>query len=84
MDQTSAFPWDVITEKLVGSKVIITRQSVYFYEELIIPLVEQNCQDLAHIIERKLARYHYREPGWKGSFKRFDRKYLQGNLAKFN
>jgi len=82
LGQAHAFSQTEITEELIQSKVKLTKVSVHFYEELITPLLEIGRQDLAHIIENKILMFYDREPGWKGKIKRFDRKYLKGNLFR--
>lgn len=79
LDQTHAFPRQDVSAEEVKSPDRIT---VPFYKELLAPLAERNRHDLVHAIERGLAEYYDREPGIKASIKRFDRKYLGGNLKK--
>ena len=58
-------------------------QNVCEFVDLIAPLTEIGRDDLARAIEHNIAIYLDREPGLKGWAKRFDRKYLHGNLAGF-
>jgi len=84
LDRTRVFPPFEITEQLLSSTVKIREEyDVGAYGELITPLEDIGRRDLARILKGKIARYYDREPGWKGKVKRFDRRYLQGNLARF-
>lgn len=81
LKQSSSFP-NEISEELVRSKISIREGSEYFYEELLSPLQESGHQNLANIIQRKLYRHYDNEPGWRGKFKRFNRKYFNGRLIR--
>ena len=78
-----AFPADNISEEQVDSTVHLYSNQQMYYPQLVTPLREAGRPDLARAIERKMAIYFDREPGLKGWAKRFDRKYLHGNLAGF-
>jgi len=85
LDQTSAFSADDISSDLVRSAVKLDEEQYYYHEELLYPLREQGRHDLVNAIKQKLAEYHRREKiitKWMLKIKRFDSKYLKGNLRK--
>jgi hypothetical protein len=83
LHKASTFPNDDISADLIRSSFNPNDQNISDYVELITPLSEIGRDDLARAIERNIAIYLNREPGLKGWAKRFDRKYLHGNLAGF-
>jgi hypothetical protein len=84
LDQTRAFPEQEVSEELVRRKAKIHDDYVAsVYPELIPPLSEMGRHDLVRAIEYRIARYYDCEPGLKASVKRFDRRYLNGNLRRF-
>ena len=83
LDQTRAFPGDDVSEELVLTRARPkTPYQASSYQELIAPLSEKGRHDLVRAIERRLAKYHDREPGLKAGGKRFDHKYLDGRLKR--
>lgn len=81
LDRTRAFPSDDVSEELVLTKARPkTPYQAFSYQELIAPLSEKGRHDLVRAIEHRLAKYYDREPGLRAKIKRFDRKYLNGNL----
>jgi hypothetical protein len=82
LDQTRAFPQDDLSEETVRSAVRISYDIVHYYQELIAPLEEGGRHDLARAVERCIAIYRDRESGLRAKIKRFDRRYLNGNLKR--
>ncbi|MCG2721644.1 MAG: hypothetical protein L6290_06485 [Thermodesulfovibrionales bacterium] len=83
LHKASTFPSNDISADLIRSSFYPTEQNICEYVDLIAPLTEIGRDDLARAIERVVAIYLDREPGLKGWAKRFDRKYLNNNLAEF-
>jgi len=83
LHKASTFPSNDISEDLIRSSFDPNDQNIADFAELIAPLTEMGRDDLVRAIERKMDMYLEREPGLKGWAKRFDRKYLHGNLAGF-
>jgi hypothetical protein len=83
LHKATTFPNNDVSEDLIGSSFNPHEQNVCEFVDLIAPLTEIGRGDLARAIEQKMATYLDREPGLKGWVKRFDRKYLHGNLAGF-
>jgi hypothetical protein len=81
LHKASTFPNNDISADLINSSFYPHDQNICEFGELIAPLTEIGRDDLARAIEHKMAIYLDREPGLKGWAKRFDRKYLNGNLA---
>jgi hypothetical protein len=81
LDKASTFPHNDISADLIGSNIY--PQNVWEFADLIAPLTEIGRDDLVRAIENKIAISPDSEPGLKGWAKRFDRKYLDGNLAEF-
>lgn len=87
LEKTRAFPSN-ISEEVLRSTINISRTTVCFYDELITPLKEKGHYDLAKIIEQKINRYQRRQElcnlndAIRVSLKRFDNKFLNGNLKK--
>jgi hypothetical protein len=86
LDKTRAFPVDDVSEELVPARRLEPGEEygvAIYYLELLPHLAERGRHDLVRAIEYRIAVYLDREPGWRGRIKRFDRKYLDGNLARF-
>lgn len=89
LDKTNAFPLDDISEDQVSkirTKKPTTRNDYTVeddYIELIAPLAVRGRHDLVRAIEHLIARSRYREKALTATIKRFDRKYLNGNLVRF-
>jgi hypothetical protein len=83
LHKATTFPNNDISEELIGSSFNPHDQNICEFADLVAPLTEIGRDDLARAIERKIATYLARERGLKELAKRFDRKYLHGNLAKF-
>lgn len=83
LDRTRAFPEQDVSPELILEAATVDDASVETcWRDLIAPLTEKGRHDLVRAIERRLARYHDREPGLRAKIKRFDRKYLNGNLRR--
>ena len=83
LHKASTFPNNDISEDLILSSFSPNDQNNCEFVDLIAPLAEIGRDDLARAIEHKMAAYLNRESGLKAWAKRFDRKYLRGNLAGF-
>jgi hypothetical protein len=89
LGKTRAFPQRRLTPELVMPVIEIYKTTVDFFRELIHPLRDQNRNDLADLIEKRIDRYegrrHWKEltACVKHIVKRYDRKYFDGNLLKF-
>ena len=83
LHKTSTFPNNEVSEDRIKKGFNPNDQNISDFIELIVPLTEIGREDLARAIEHKIALYLNREPGLKAWVKRFDNKYLQGNLAGF-
>ena len=83
LGQTPVFPTQTVSADLVRRAVTIRNPfEESCYQQLIPPLVEKGHDDLVRAIEYRIAVYHDREPGWKARLRRFDRKYLHGELQR--
>jgi hypothetical protein len=85
---TRAFPVQDVSEALLGSIAITAEDIDCLYRELIEPLKAAGRLDLASVIEAKSTQFHKhlkweREQDWKGTVKRFDRRYLNSGLFRF-
>jgi len=83
---THAFPTSDVSAELLHT-VQVTASVLAEYRELIAPLKTLRRDDLAAVIEAKcneLERHiaWEEERDWKGAVKRFDRKWLGGNLFR--
>ena len=83
LDKAPTFKDDDISADLIRSSFNPHDQNLCDFIELIEPLNRIGRDDLAHAIESKIDKYLDREPGLKAWTKRFDRKYLDGNLVGF-
>lgn len=88
LEKTRAFPIHNISKELLISTMNISHTTICFYDELITPLKENGHYDLARIIEQEIERYQKRQElcnlkdAIRVSLKRFDNKFLNGNLKK--
>jgi hypothetical protein len=87
LDQTAAFPAQDVTADQVLKITMGAEFPAAWYQELIAPLTERGRLDLARAIQIKLAEHRrhmmwIQEKDWKGSVKRFDRRFLSGALYK--
>jgi hypothetical protein len=81
----SAFPTNDISPELLSSIRIGGKYQDAWYRDLIEPLTELGRHDLVEVIESKRSDYDRylaweREQDWKGTVKRFDRKFLGSSL----
>lgn len=83
LHKATTFPNNDVSDDLIRSSFNPNHQNVCEFVDLIAPLTAMGRDDLARAIEHNIAVYLDREPGLKGWVKRFDRKYLKGNLAGF-
>jgi 7-cyano-7-deazaguanine synthase in queuosine biosynthesis len=89
LERNHAFPQRRLTPKLVAPVIEIYKTTVDFFRELINPLRDRNRHDLADIIQEKIDEYQSLKQ-WKdlkfslkAIAKRYDHKYLNGNIYKF-
>jgi hypothetical protein len=87
LHETDAFGAHDITSDMVQDIHLYARTSLVFYGELIPHLEAQGRDDLVEVLEKKLADLEKQlmwenEEDWKGAVKRFDRRYLGGNLFR--
>jgi len=85
--ETDAFGSQEITPDMVRDIHLYARTSLVFYGELIPHLEAQGREDLVVVLKKKLTDLEKQlmwenEEDWKGSVKRFDRRYLGGNLFR--
>ena len=83
LDQTNVFPKNDITEELLLAKGRPeTPYQVFSFQQLIPALREKGRHDLVRAIEQIVARFSDRKRGLRSRIKRFDQKYLNGNLNR--
>jgi hypothetical protein len=81
LDRVSAFAQKDVSEELLLKTIKIRNPyQEYCYRELIEPLTARGRYDLVRAINKLIARYHERD--LKGTIKRFDRTFFNGNLNK--
>jgi hypothetical protein len=87
LEKTPSFSKQEISVELLQS-IYMKEQDFAYYRELIAPLAAKGYDNLARVIERRMASFY--EPQWKKKLKRwtvkplanFDKRYLKGNLRK--
>lgn len=82
---TQVFPIHDVSTEMLDRISFEAGYDVAFYQELIDPLISQGRQDLVKVIASKSREYRghqawLEERDWKGSIKRFDRKFLGSGL----
>jgi hypothetical protein len=85
LSQTRAFPVNDVSVELLHTLTFHTAYQEDFFRELIAPLATQGRYDLIRVIETKSQQYQKHlvweeERDWKGTMKRFDRKYLGSRM----
>lgn len=85
--KSTAFPADDVTPELVSTIKITERYQDAWYRDLVEPLAARGRHDLVEAIRERRKAYQRRlaweeERDWKGTVKRFDRRYLGGGLRK--
>ena len=68
LKDSTAFPYDDVTEEMALVSVKIASVTVCFYKELIEPLSDAGRNDLARIIKRKIEDFY--SPNWKKQTKK--------------
>jgi hypothetical protein len=79
LDKTNAFAEDDVSKQLLLSGAYLGETTLAFYDEVITHLAELDREDLISGIERIKIRYY--EKDLQGMIKKFDRKFLKGNLV---
>jgi hypothetical protein len=87
LEKTPGFTKQEISVEFMKS-IYMKEQDFGYYRELIAPLAAKGYDNLARVIERRMASFY--EPQWKKKLKRwtvkplanFDKRYLEGNLRK--
>ncbi len=88
LEETSAFPREEMTPELLDSVIEIYKTTLCFYEDLPAPLRARGREDLARVIEKKIADYKDEEAkmafmgGLREAVKRIDEKYLDGMIKR--
>jgi hypothetical protein len=83
LDKTKAFAAnDVLPDEVLTIAHIHSPYMEACYGELLPALAERGREDLVRSIERLIADYKG-EVGWRGSLRRFDRRFLAGTLTHF-
>lgn len=82
-----SFPEKDVSSELLGSMRISTKYEDAWYHKLIDPLTVMGRLDLVEVIKEKSAQFHkdlawIEERDWKGTIKRFDRRYLGSSLFR--
>lgn len=83
--KASAFPRQAVRPEMLETLHLTEPYQDLWYGELIEPLAARGHQDLVDIIQEKRTEFRKylmwkEERDWKGAVKRFDRRYLGGNL----
>jgi hypothetical protein len=82
-----AFPKQEVSPEMLETLHLTEPYQDLWYEELIEPLAARGHQDLVDVIQEKRTEFREylmwkEERDWKGAVKRFDRRYLGGNLFR--
>lgn len=86
LDQTNAFPFKDLSRASLNH-IVLKDVTAPYYRELIAPLTDIGRLDLVEAIEAKVEHFDRylawkEERDWKGNIKRFDRRYLGGNVTR--
>lgn len=79
-DRCNAFDFNNLTEESLVSRARVHKITLSSYEELLMPLKQQDRQDLVRGINRIITRYH--EKDLKGIIKKIDRSLLKRFIYK--
>jgi hypothetical protein len=85
--QAASFPVHDVSPELLNTIEITTDHQEAWYLEMIEPLAARGRPDLVEAIKRKSSEFRRhlawdQEKDWKGTVKRFDRKYLGSSMYK--
>lgn len=81
LGKTAGFPKDDLTASDVARAVHLDPGRLLFSQELLGPLRDAGREDLARVLEFKMAKYHGKVPGWRMGLARLDKAVLGGRLA---
>lgn len=82
LSETPAFPKNDLTPSDVARAVYLDPGRLFFHQDLLGPLQDAGREDLAKVIEYKIAKFLGRVPGWRAGLARLQKRVFRGRLSR--